>query len=184
MTLLPSISPANKVMSGNVTTLPPVNVTEPSALRKPSEMADMVYVPVAVVKPKVPSALAVPEPATELSGLSKTTMTGLLASTFPVTVPVVGTGVAEGVKVNVGVGDSLGVDVNVGVGVSVGAEVSVGVADSNGVDVGVADSTGVGVDVGVADSTGVGVAVFPRTVRPAGDEEMEVRTLSPLETRA
>jgi hypothetical protein len=94
--------------------------------------------------------LAVVDPASELSALYKITVTGLLASTCPVTVPS-GRGV--------GVGDSTGVAVKTGVGVSNGVGDSTGVLVSTGVEgvpIGVAVSTGVeGVPFGVAVSTGV-----------------------------
>ena len=101
----------------------------------------------------------------------KLTVTGLLASTCPVSVPAVGTGVEVEVDVEVGVGDSTGVAVNVAVGDPVG------VGDSTGVDVnvGVGDSTSVGVNVGVD--------VLPTMVRLVPVEDRLVSTLSPLDAR-
>ncbi len=121
MVLLLSISPASRVIVGIEWTSPAASVMEPRAVRKPGAVAVMVYAPGGNVKPKTPSGLTVPEAASELSGLSKLTVTGLTASTLPVTVPVGATGVNVGVAVNVavGVGDSSGVVVNVGVIVGV-----------------------------------------------------------------
>ena len=117
----------------------------------------------------------------------------------------VGVGDTSGVNVNVGVGDSAGVEVAVadpsGVAVKVAVAdpfgVEVAVADPSGVDVIVADPLGVdvavadpsGVDVAVADPSGVavnvGVTATPTTVRLAAPVDgIDVKTLSPLETRA
>jgi hypothetical protein len=185
-----------------------VTVTEPCALRKPLAVANTVYVPPGTVRLKVPSGLAVTDPANVLSGLYKLTVTGLLASTCPLTEPTgSGVGDATGVDVNVGVGDTSGVVVNVGVGDSAGcvavavadpsgvevavadpSGVEVAVADPSGVEVAVADPSGVEVNVDTGDPTGVGVnvavGVVPTTVRPAPVDGRSVRTLSPLETRA
>ena len=138
--------------------------------------------------------MAATEVTSTFAALYKPTVTGLPASTCPVSVPS-GNGVAvgdsTGVDVNVGmgvddstgvaVGDPPGVDVNVGTGDSTGVEVG----DSTGVEVG--DPPGVAVNVGTGDSAGVGVRVgvgaLPRTVRLAAVEGRLVRTLSPLETR-
>src|SRR5512141_805512 len=120
MTILLSISPANRVRVDSVVIVFAVTVTDPRAIRKPGAMAVMVYVPAGSVKSKTSPGLTVPEVATELSGLNKVTTTGLTASTLLSTVPmgVMGVEVAVGeaviVGVNVGVGDSPGVAVNVG----------------------------------------------------------------------
>ena len=112
--------------------------------------------------------MAATEVTSTFAALYKPTVTGLPASTCPVSVPS-GNGVAvgdsTGVDVNVGmgvddstgvaVGDPPGVDVNVGTGDSTGVEVG----DSTGVDVG--DPPGVAVNVGTGDSTGVEVGDSP-----------------------
>lgn len=135
------------------------------------------------------------------------TVTGLPASTCPVSVPgATGVEVGVGDAVDVGVAVSVGVeDVGVGVAVSVGVDVggvivpvgvSVGV-DVGGVTVPVGVSVGVEVGgvivpVGVAVSVGVeevevgvdvGVAL-PTTVRLVPVEGRLVSTPSPFDTRA
>ena len=124
-------------MVGLVLVFPAVSVVEPCALRKPLAVARTVYVPAGAVRLKVPSTLAVTEAATELSALSKLTVTGLPASTCPVSAP-------EPAGNEVGVGDPIGVEVDVAVGDSIGVEVKVAVGDSTGVD------ENVGVDVGIS----------------------------------
>ena len=66
--------------------------------------------------------------------------------------------------------------------------VEVAVADPSGVEVAVADPSGVEVNVGEGDVSGVGVnvgvAAEPVTVTLVPVDEIDVRTLSPLETRA
>jgi hypothetical protein len=142
----------------------------------------------------------------------KLTVMGLPASTCPVRIPgfagvEVGVGDPTGVE-DVGVGDSTGV-ADVGVAVPTGVE-EVGVGDPSGVEeVGVADPTGVEVvgvgdptgveDVGVGDSTGVeevgvkegigvgvnvGVTALPTIIKLVPVEGIDVRILSPFETRA
>lgn len=143
----------------------------------------------------------------------KPTVTGLPATTCPVSIP-------EPIGVEVGVGDPVGVEVNVGVAVSAGADevgvaVSVGVDDVGvivpvGVDVGVSvgvedvgvivpvgvEEVGVGVPVsagaeevgvGVGDSAAVGVEVgvaVSTMVRLVPVEGRLVSILSPFDTRA
>ena len=91
-------SPAARLTVGMVVTTPAVSVAKPCAPRKPSAEAVIPYVPAGAVRLKVPSALATTVAATELSGLYKRMVTGLLASTCPVT-----TGADKGVGVGVGV---------------------------------------------------------------------------------
>ena len=59
MTPLLSISPANRLIGGNVVAFPPVIVVEFfCALRNPLALATTVYVPGGAVRLKVPSGLA------------------------------------------------------------------------------------------------------------------------------
>ena len=67
MTLLLSISPANKLMVGIMLVAPPLTVTEPWALRKPLAAAVTVYVPAGACRLKVPSGLAATDAASVLS---------------------------------------------------------------------------------------------------------------------
>ena len=55
------MSPAKSVIVGFVFVLPPVIVAEPCALRKPLEVARIVYEPAGAVRLKVPSLFAVTE---------------------------------------------------------------------------------------------------------------------------
>jgi hypothetical protein len=55
------MSPASRVIVGLVFVLPPVIVAEPCALRKPLEVARIVYDPAGAVRLKVPSLFAVTE---------------------------------------------------------------------------------------------------------------------------
>src|SRR6266508_6330630 len=131
MTLLLSISPAAKLIVGIVVVFPAVNVIEPWALRKPLTVAVTVYIPAGALRLNVPSVLAVTDMTSVFVASYKLTVTGLLASTCPVSAPVVGTGVAVGVAVNVDVGDAVGVGdstVVVAVGVAIGSASRVYVA--------------------------------------------------------
>jgi len=177
MTLLPSISPASNVTFGNEVVPPLVIVAEPAALRKPGAVATTAYVPAGAVRLKVPSGLAGTDATNVFVASYKLTVTGLVASTCPLSVPAGrGVGEATGVSVKVGVGDTSGVEVNVDVGDSTGVavKVEVGVGDSAGVEVEVAVGLAFGsvVDVAVAVSPGtlvaVGVAVSPGTVVAVG----------------
>ena len=156
MTLLASISPASKSMVGFVLVLPPIRLAEPWALRKPLAVATTVYNPAGAVRLKSPFWSALTD-VTRVFPLYRLTVTGLPASTFPVSVPF-----GRGVAVAVGgmVGDPTGVP-DVGVAVSMGVD-EVGVAVPTGVsEVGVGDPDGVS-EVGVEDPDGVsevGVAV-------------------------
>src|SRR5258706_5377284 len=94
MTLLLSISPANRLMVGMVLAEPPAIVTEPWALRKPLAVATTTYVPAGACKVKVPSELAFTVAANELSVLYKLTVTRLLSFTCPLSDPV-GIGAAD-----------------------------------------------------------------------------------------
>src|SRR5512146_1054836 len=115
------MSPASRLIVGIVLVVPGLSAAGPCAPRKPSAVARMVYSPEGAVRLNVPSALATTEAATELSALSKVIVTGLTASTCPVSVPFMGMGV------EVGVGEASGVEVSVGVGDAPG--VAVGGAD-------------------------------------------------------
>src|SRR4026208_2425378 len=114
-------------MVGSVLEPPEVKLTEPCALRKPLATAITLYVPAGAVRLNVPSRLAVTVSASVSSKLYKFTVTGLLASTCPVSWPT-----------GRGVGDTSGVDVNVGVADTSGVEVKLGSA----VEVAVADPSG------------------------------------------
>ena len=102
--------------------------------------------------------------------------------------------VAEPSGVEVAVADPSGVEVAVaepsGVEVAVAepSGVEVAVAEPSGVEVAVAEPSGVEVNVGEGDVSGVGVNVGveeePVTVTLVPVDEMVIRTLSPLETRA
>src|SRR6266498_533493 len=181
MTLLPSISPASRVMVGRELLLPAPIAMDPCAARKPLAVARALYVPAGAVRLNVPSRFAVTDVTSVFVASYRLTVTGLPARTCPVSVPfgrgvdvgegvgvnvLVGVGLSVGVAVSVGVNDPVGVDVGVSVGVNdpVGVEVgvSVGVNDPVGVDVGVSVGVTDPVDVGVAVSVGVeevGVAV-------------------------
>ena len=79
------------------------------------------------MKLNVPSGLAVTESTSVLLKSYKLTVTGLLASTCPVSIAKgKGVGEASGV-VNIGVGEATGVNVSVGVGDSTGIAVNIGV---------------------------------------------------------
>src|SRR5688572_3660893 len=120
MTLLLSTSPANRVTAGSVTVPPAVSVTAAWALRKPPAVATAAYAPAGAVRLKVPSGLAVTDVTSMLPGLKRLLVTGLPASTFPLSWPAGrGVGEATGVKVFVAVGSG----VNVGNGVEVGTGV-------------------------------------------------------------
>lgn len=106
-----SISPANRLIVGIVLVFPAVNVVEPWLLRKPLAMATTVYVPGGAFKLNVPFVFAVTEVTSALVASYRPTVTGLLASTCPVSMPCVA-------GVEVGVAVSAGVEVEVGVGVS------------------------------------------------------------------
>ena len=121
------MSPANRLIVGIVLVFPAVRVTAPWLLRKPLAVAMTVYGPAGAFRLKVPFAFAVVELISVLLASYKLTVTGLLASTCPVSIP----GPVGG-WVAVGVGDSAGVEVRVGVGVSA-CVVEVGVGDPTGV---------------------------------------------------
>ena len=119
------MSPASKVIFGIVLLLPPVSVTKPWALRKPLAVARIVYVPAEAVRVNVPLVLAAAEVTSVLVASYKLTVTGLPASTCPVTIP-------EPPGMEVDVGDPMGVE-RVAVGDPAGVE-EVEVAVPTGVD--------------------------------------------------
>ena len=184
ITSLLSISPANRLIVGNVVTFPPVIVTDSfCALRNPLAVARTVYVPSGAVRLKTPVGSAGTDAINLLVASYNLTMTGSVASTCPVRVPV---------SCWVGVVDAVAVDVMDGVAVSVEVNVTVGVADvvAVGVDDGVGVCEAVGVGGSVDGTTNVGVCeaggvIIPPIVRVAGPVEgKEMMLLSPFEARA
>lgn len=170
MTLLLSISPANRLTAGKVAVVPPVIVAEPCALRNPLAVATTVYVPETALRLKVPSGLAGMDATNVPLASYNLTITGSVARTCPVRVPIRGgVGVSVGVLVGVSVGMFVGVSVGVLVGVYVGVLVGVGVS----------------VEVGVGVCEAVGVIISPPIVKAAGPVEGSgMRLPSPFETRA
>lgn len=152
MTLLPSISPAGKLIVGKVVVPPAVTVNVPCALRYPSASARIRYVPGGTVKLNVPSTFAGMLITGVLLRLLTVIVTGLSARTCPFRVPAgrgVGVGEETGMDVDAAVGDASGVDVGGAcVGEATGVSVITGVADGK-VPVGVTGGrTTVGVEVG------------------------------------
>jgi len=146
----PLMSPASRLIVGLEVVPPSVNVTGPSALRKPAAVARMVYVPAGAERLNVPSVGLAVTDSTTVVPFNRLTVTGFDARTFPVTVPSAGKGVEVGVDVAVEVAVDVAVVVAVAVAVSVeGVELVVGVLV--GVEVG-----GVPVTVGVAVTVDVG----------------------------
>src|SRR5262245_3649836 len=154
MTLLLSISPANRLAVGIVCVASAFSVTDPWALRKPAAVATTLYVPGGAVRLKVPSALAATDATRLFSLLYKSTPTGLLANTCPVSIPTpVGRDVVVGDAVDVGV-DSI----------DIGVAVAAGSWPGSGVDV-----------------VGGGKEPAGRTARPAGVTGIATSVLSPVE---
>src|SRR5215207_3460500 len=120
MTLLLSISPASREIVGSVVVFPLVIVTDAWALRNPLALAMTIWVPETELRTKVTSASAVAAPTSTLFVSYTLIVTGLEASTCPLSIPP---------GISVGVVDGMGVPVDVAVGDPSGVGVSMGVED-------------------------------------------------------